>query len=63
MEEENFQLAKYKLTRYGSNGLIICCHTCGAEFEETDNGHYPPIMREYEQHNRSCKHCRDYNNS
>ncbi len=44
----------------GSNGIVICCKSCGTEFEETDQGHYSPIEFEHERYDRKCKQCRYY---
>lgn len=47
------------LPHNGRNGIIVSCCSCGREFEETDNGHYPPIQFERERYDRQCSHCRD----
>lgn len=42
----------------GSNGIMICCRSCGADIEETDGGYYPPIVYEHEKYERQCRQCR-----
>ena len=44
-------------TYNGGNGIVICCKACGAEFEETLDGYYPPIKFEHEKYDRLCKQC------
>jgi hypothetical protein len=51
--EEELTLMHYN----GSNGIIICCKSCGHEFEETLNGYYQPIKYESDRYNRKCKQC------
>lgn len=53
------ELAPYDRSKH--NGIVIVCHQCGCEFEETDEGFYQPIVCEEDKHNRICKHCRNYN--
>ncbi len=43
----------------GSNGIVICCRSCGREIEETDGGFYSPLQYENEKFERQCSHCRD----
>ena len=43
----------------GSNGIIICCRSCGREIEETDGGFYSPVQFENEKFERQCSQCRD----
>ena len=43
----------------GSNGIIICCRSCGREIEETDGGFYSPVQFENEKFERQCSNCRD----
>lgn len=43
----------------GSNGIIICCRSCGREIEETDGGFYSPVQYENEKFERQCSQCRD----
>lgn len=42
----------------GRNGIMICCRSCGADIEETDGGHYLPIVYEHEKYERQCRQCR-----
>ncbi len=42
------------------NGIVIICRTCGADFEETCEGNYPPLEYEDERYSRRCKRCVDY---
>jgi hypothetical protein len=39
------------------NGIVICCKSCGSEFEETAEGYYQPIKYESDKYNRKCKRC------
>jgi hypothetical protein len=41
------------------NGIVICCKCCGYEFEETDDGYYPPLEYEEEKKDRLCRRCRE----
>ena len=43
----------------GSNGINICCRSCGKDIEETDNGYYQPIVYENEKYERQCRECRE----
>ena len=47
------QLGKYE----NGNGLDIYCCRCGASFEETCKGFYPPIKYESDIEDRECEEC------
>jgi len=55
MKEEKLKANSYN----GRNGIMICCKSCGYEFEETDNGYYKPIEYESEKYERKCEQCRE----
>lgn len=58
-ETELLHLDDYKLTAYGSNGILIYCASCGLEMEETVNGYYEPVKYESDKYGRYCQSCRD----
>ena len=54
---ENKRIKLHMAEHDGTNGICIYCKSCGAEFEETCQGNYPPLEYEDEKYSRRCQNC------
>jgi hypothetical protein len=59
MKEDTKEDKLILLPYNSSNGIMICCKSCGCDMEETDNGYYDPIVYEREKYERKCFNCRN----